>query len=170
MDRSCCPILVNARAGTFHNSPTPQQLQELAQEIGLRAEIVPTQTAEEMCHYVDVRDVARMFQVVAEHPLAVGEIFNCAGPSPIRGTEFIQIIQRICPGIQVEVGFPWSMAQGGDLAFDMSKAKRLLGFEPLYTMEQSIRSIKDWVDIGGLNEEPVAPANGVYGAGVGHKR
>ncbi len=48
MDRSCCPILVNARAGAFHNSPTPQQLQELAQEIGLQAEVIPTETADEM--------------------------------------------------------------------------------------------------------------------------
>jgi nucleoside-diphosphate-sugar epimerase len=128
---------------------------------------VPHLTAQELCHYVDVRDVARMFLVASEHPRAVGEIFNCCGPAPIRGAEFIEIVQRIFPGIKAEVGFPWSMAQGGEIAFDSSKAKKLLGFEPIYDMEQSIGSIKDWIDAGGLEEEPVAPADRSYGSGVG---
>jgi nucleoside-diphosphate-sugar epimerase len=127
---------------------------------------IPHLTAQELCHYVDVRDVARMFLAVSEHPHAVGEIFNCSGPSPICGTEFIQIVQKIFPCIKVEVGFPWSMAQGGKIAFDMSKAKKLLGFEPLYTMERSLQSIKDWIDAGGLEEEPAAPADRAFGVGV----
>ena len=130
---------------------------------------IPHLTAQELCHYVDVRDVARMFLAVSEHPHAVGEIFNCCGPSPIRGIEFMQIVRKIFPRIEVEVGFPWSMAQGGEIAFDMSKAKRLLGIEPLYTMEQSIQSIKDWIDAGGLEGEPVAPADRAYGVGVGSR-
>jgi UDP-glucose 4-epimerase len=130
---------------------------------------IPHLTAQELCHYVDVRDVARMFLAASEHPLAVGEVFNCCGPSPIRGVEFIQIVQRIFPGIIVDVGFPWSMAQGAEIAFDMSKAKKLLGFEPLYTMEQSIQSIKNWIDAGGLAKEPTASADRAYGAGVKDK-
>jgi diacylglycerol kinase (ATP) len=48
MDPSCCPILVNDRAGALHNTPTPQQIQELAQEVGLNAEVIPTKSAEHM--------------------------------------------------------------------------------------------------------------------------
>jgi len=126
---------------------------------------VPHFSAEELCHYVDIRDVARMHIVVAEHPAAVGEIFNCCGPQPTRGSEFVKIVQSLVPGIEVEFGFPWSMAQGGEIAFDMSKAKRLLGFEPLYTLADSIKSIKDWIDAGGLREE-VSAQDRAYGAGV----
>ncbi|MFB3923271.1 MAG: NAD-dependent epimerase/dehydratase family protein [Terriglobia bacterium] len=129
---------------------------------------IPHLTAEELCHYVDVRDVARMFLVASEHPRAVGEVFNCCGPSPIRGAEFIQIVQRVFPGITVEVGFPWSMAQGGQIAFSMCKAQKLLGFQPLYTMEQSIQNIKDWIDAGGLEEEPAA-VDRTYGLGLAAK-
>jgi nucleoside-diphosphate-sugar epimerase len=129
---------------------------------------VPHLTGQELCHYVDVRDVARMFLAASEHPRAVGETFNCCGPAPIRGMEFMQIVRKVFPGIEVELGFPWSMAQGGEIAFDMSKAKRLLGIEPIYTMEQSIRSIKAWIDSGGLEEEPPA-AYGAYGVGVASK-
>ena len=38
---------------------------------------IPHFTLEEQCHYVDIRDVARMQIVVGEHPNAIGEIFNC---------------------------------------------------------------------------------------------
>ena len=127
---------------------------------------IPHLSANELCHYVDIRDVARMFLVVADHPQAVGEIFNCCGSSPTRGTEFIQIVQNIVPGIEVEVGFPWSMAQGREIAFDMSKAKRLLGFEPTYTLADGVQSIKDWIDADGLKGEARAQADRAYGAGV----
>ena len=126
---------------------------------------VPHFSAEELCHYVDLRDVARMFIAAAEHPAAVGEIFNCCGPAPTRGSEFQDIIHGLVPGIRVDFGFPWSMAQGGEIAFDMSKAKRLIGFGPLYTMANSISSIKEWIDAGGLAQDRSA-GDDAYDAGV----
>ncbi len=128
---------------------------------------IPHFSVEELCHYVDLRDVARMHIVAAEHPNAVGQIFNCCGPTPTRGTEFVAIIERMVPGIKVETGFPWSMAQGGEITFDMSKAKSLLGFEPQYALEDSIGSIKAWVDAGGLTEER-PEGDKAYTSGVGN--
>ena len=108
-----------------------------------------------------------MHVVAGEHPNAVGEIFNCCGPAAVRGSEFAGIVERAVPGIEVTTGFPWSMAQGGEISFDMSKAKRLLGFEPQYTLEDSIRSIKEWVDAGGLEEEERLESDGAFESGVG---
>jgi UDP-glucuronate 4-epimerase len=113
---------------------------------------VPHFSADELCHYVDLRDVGRMFLVAAEHPASAGQIFNCVGAQPTTGHEFVQAIQRLVPDIKVEFGFPWSMAQGQQLCFDMSKAKALIGFEPKYNLFESIRSIKEWIDAGGLSE------------------
>jgi nucleoside-diphosphate-sugar epimerase len=127
---------------------------------------IPHFTIDELCHYVDLRDVARMHIVVGEHPNAVGEIFNCCGPAPTRGSEFVAILQRIAPGIEVECGYPWSMAQGGEIAFDMSKAKRLLGFEPQYDLEDSLRAIREWVDAGGLVDGH-SEGDRLYGGGLG---
>lgn len=134
---------------------------QLAQ--GQRVE-VPHFRAEELCHYVDYRDVARMFLAAAEHPAAPGEIFNCCGPAPTRGSELREIIQRLVPGIEVAFGFPWSMAQGGEIAFDMGKAERVMGFVPRYTMADSIAAIKQWVDAGGL--EQARSGRESFGAGV----
>jgi UDP-glucose 4-epimerase len=126
---------------------------------------IPHFSPAELCHYVDLRDVARMHIVASEHPEAVGEIFNCCGPGPTRGSEFIGIVEETVPGIKVETGFPWSMAQGGEVAFDMTKAKTLIGFEPQYTLADSVQSISDWVNGGGLEEERAA-ADAAYGSGV----
>ncbi len=48
MDPSCYPILVNERAGALHNTPTPQQMQELAHEIGVNVQVIPTKSPEHM--------------------------------------------------------------------------------------------------------------------------
>ena len=111
---------------------------------------IPHFSKEELCHYVDIRDVARMFIAAAEHPKSTGEIFNCVGPIPTSGFEFENIVKKLVPGIKVEYGFPWSMAQGGKIEFDMSKAKKLINFKSIYTLADSIKSIKEWVDSGGL--------------------
>jgi nucleoside-diphosphate-sugar epimerase len=113
---------------------------------------IPHFSEQELCHYVDLRDVGRMHVVAAEHPKAVGEVFNCCGPLPTRGSEFSGIVRKLVPGIRVECGFPWSMAQGGEISFSMEKARRLLGFVPAHTLEDSVTSIKEWVDAGGLRE------------------
>lgn len=126
---------------------------------------IPHFSEQELCHYVDVRDVGRMHVVAAEHPRAVGEIFNCCGPGPTRGSEFVAIVRALVPGIRVECGFPWSMAQGGQISFSMEKARRLLGFVPEHTLEDAVRSIKEWVDAGGL-AEGVAGSPQSFGGGV----
>lgn len=125
---------------------------------------VPHFTPEETCHYVDARDVARMFTTVSESPAAIGQIFNCCGPSPTTGRQFKDAVQVVAPGIEVDFGFPWSMAQGSALHFDMSKAKRLLGFDPVFSIRDSIESIKAWVDSGGLQQKVEAKVS--YQAGV----
>lgn len=117
---------------------------------------IPHFSLDEVCHYVDYRDVARMHIVAGEHPNAAGEIFNCCGPSATRGSDFVAILQRLVPGLRVETGFPWSMAQGHEIVFDMSKAKAKLGFEPQYTLEDSIRSIIAWIESGGLEQDKIS--------------
>jgi nucleoside-diphosphate-sugar epimerase len=126
---------------------------------------IPHFSADELCHYVDIRDAARMFIAAAEHQNAIGNIFNCCGPSPTRGLEFVKAIEEIVPGIKVELGYPWSMAQGQELCFSMRKAKELIGYETKYGIDDSIRNIKNWLDAGGL-EKMKSIDKGRYGSGI----
>ena len=113
---------------------------------------LPQMSEDDLSHFVDIRDVAAMHIAAGTQEGAVGEAFNCCGPGPTRGYEFAEIVRNITPGIEVKYGFPWSMSQGGELAFDMSKAKKLIGFEPQYSVADSVRCIKEWADAGGLEE------------------
>ena len=119
---------------------------------------IPFFTMHEVVHFVDSRDVARMHIVAGEHPRAPGEIFNCCGPAPTSARDFAEMIRRVAPGIEIEAGYPWSPAPGGELYFSMEKAKRLLDFAPRYNIEDSVRNIKAWADAGGLQGD--RPASG----------
>lgn len=111
---------------------------------------LPMFSAEELSHFVDIRDAAAMHVIAAEHPAAAGQTFNCCAARATRGSEFAACVTELAPGAEVAFGFPWSMAQGGEIEFDMSKAKRLLGFEPKFTLRDAVRSIHEWAQRGGL--------------------
>ena len=120
---------------------------------GRRVEI-PFFSAEEVCHFIDLRDAARMHLVAAEHPAAVGEIFNCCGAAPTSGAAFAAALRQLRPGIEVVTGFPWSMAQGGSIEFDMRKARERLGFTPRHAMGDTLAHLLAWVEGGGLERTP----------------
>ena len=130
---------------------------------------IPYFSPEEVCHFVDLRDVARMHIAVSEHPKAVGEIFSCCGKGFDSGKEFQAIVEKIVPGIKVEFGFPWSAAQGGKLYHSMDKARNLLGFEPKYDMADAVRSIKEWIDAGGLESAESGTKDDDFLSGVEKK-
>ena len=91
-----------------------------------------------------------MHIVAGTHPGAVGEIFNCCGPKATSGKEFAQAVKDIIPQAKVKFGYPWSMAQGGEVEFDMGKMEKLLGYKPQYTISDSLRNIFDWISKSGL--------------------
>ena len=83
------------------------------------------------------------------------------------GRMAFRAIARDFPGIEVECGFPWSMAQGNEIVFSMDKAKKLIGFDPLFTLEDAIKSIKKWIEDGGLEQETFSDLK--YGNGIESK-
>jgi len=106
---------------------------------------LPLFSPEERSHFVDIRDVAAMHIIAGTHPGAVGEIFNCCGPKATSGEEFSKAVKDIVPQAKVKFGYPWSMAQGGEIEFDMRKMEKLLGYKPHYTISDSLRNIFDWI-------------------------
>jgi nucleoside-diphosphate-sugar epimerase len=127
---------------------------DIAEELQARKAVrIPHFSPQEKCHYVDIRDVARMLIAATQNENTCGEIFNCCSQNAVTGTEFEHVIHQFYPDIEVQCGFPWSMAQGGEIEFSMQKAKRIFGFEPKYSLIDSIAYIKQWIDVGGLDNE-----------------
>jgi len=123
-------------------------------------------TAEEKYHFVDIRDVAAAHITAGEHSKAAGEIFNIAAKKPTTGNNFIEAMKKVDPEVEIEFGFPWSMTQGGQLYFETKKAKELIGFETKYDLVDSLQSIKDWIDSGGLEEDERGAMDNKYGTGI----
>ena len=127
---------------------------EFAEQMQAGEEVqLPMHSPEELSHFVDLRDVAQMHIAAAEHPDAIGQVFNCCATQATRGRDFAAIVEEIVPGCRAKFGFPWSMAQGGEIEFSMEKMKSLLGYEPRYTLRDAVQSIYDWVTAGGLEED-----------------
>lgn len=116
---------------------------------------IPHFSFEEQCHYVDIRDVSRMIIHASHCKNAEGEIFNCCAQNSTTGYEFEKIIHRHFPWIEVRCGFPWSMAQGDKIEFSMKKAREVLDFTPVYTLDDSVCNIKDWINAGGLRNKNI---------------
>lgn len=132
-----------------------QMWRDFADQIQQGAQVqVPFMAPDELSHFVDVRDVVAMHIQCANHPRASKEIFNCCAEHAIRGSEFAECVRELVPSAEVEFGYPWSMAQGGEIEFDMSKMKDLLGFVPRYTTRDAINHVFDWTQSGEL----VAPS------------
>ena len=107
---------------------------------------IPLYYEDDINHFVDIRDVARQFIATAKCDKSAGEIFVCCGPSPVTRNEYEALINDIVPGAKVEYGYPGDNIQKRRLVFTCEKAKRIIGFEPLYDMRASLQSIKDWAD------------------------
>ena len=106
---------------------------------------LPLFSLKERSHFVDIRDVAAMHIIAGTHLKAVGEIFNCCGPKATSGEEFSKAVKEIVPQAKVKFGYPWSMAQGNEIEFDIGKMEKLLGYKPRYTISDSLRNIFDWI-------------------------
>lgn len=94
--------------------------------------------------FSDVRDVVRAYRLLVESDYA-GEVFNVgAGKSYSLSSILETIISFSEQSITVEVD-PALLrpADNPIICADCSKAKRLLGWVPKYTIEQSLRSVFD---------------------------
>ena len=98
-------------------------------------------------HYTYGGDLARGIRACIEHPAAVNEDFNI---STARSTTVLELAAKIWERILPGKPFRWT----SDEAFehdvqrrvpDVSKAKRLLGYEATTTLEQILDEVIPWI-------------------------
>ncbi|MEX6506183.1 NAD-dependent epimerase/dehydratase family protein [Jiella sp. M17.18] len=96
--------------------------------------------------FVHVNDVARAFRLALEKPEATGEVINVGSGRSYSVTQVAEEVARAMGSdIQPEIT---GKARTGDIRncfSDISKAKRLLGFEPQRSLEDSLGELADWV-------------------------
>lgn len=98
-------------------------------------------------NFVDVRDVATAFRLALETPGIAGETFNIASETDHRVEDVARILAR---AMDREAISPVILdkARIGDIRHclaDITKARRLLGYAPRHTLEDSVDELVDWV-------------------------
>ena len=116
--------------------------------------------------YIYVKDIASAYILLAERlddPMVRGEAFNFGPARPLTVLELVAVIQRLmgCEHIQPDVR---NVATGEihSQYLDAGKARRVLGWEPGYTLEDGLDETIAWYTgalkvEGGLDPEPVTP-------------
>ncbi len=83
--------------------------------------------------YVDVRDIARMCNLIFEHPELKGTVLNAGAADTIVSEDTQQIAQRVYPDTAIN-----KRLSGRDTLFSIDRARELLGFEPQYSWTQYV--------------------------------
>ncbi|MFW5837396.1 MAG: NAD-dependent epimerase/dehydratase family protein [Desulfovibrionaceae bacterium] len=87
--------------------------------------------------FTHVEDAAQAIELAATHPAAKGEAFNITRGEARSLREVLDILRKHFPDLEVEYGpAPAYMPKRG--ALDVSKARRLLGYQPEYDLERGI--------------------------------
>lgn len=100
---------------------------------------------EQQLEFIYVKDAVRAIWLALNSENIGGEIFNIGSGQLTSIREIITIVQEIFPHVTIEqIDAQMEYDEMGPL--DCSKAKRLLGFEPIYTLKNGILEYANWDD------------------------
>jgi nucleoside-diphosphate-sugar epimerase len=100
--------------------------------------------------YVD--DVARGFHLCIESHSAMYNTFNISRGEPRSSQDYAELVKKFYPKFEYEVREPTSQ-QVFRGALDISRAKKLIGFEPKYSMEEGVAEIMNLMEKHGWVED-----------------
>lgn len=142
-----------------------------------RGHFVMIGSGETLYHLTYVEDLVRGIRLAARRPEATGEVFTLGGPRyttlrelvdtvadvlgrprprlrvPYRPVYWASVVcERVCRFLGVEPPlFPRRVEFFGlDRAFDISKAREMLGYEPRVDLEEGLRRTAEWYREEGL--------------------
>lgn len=112
----------------------------------------------------DAEDIAALFALaINNRKAAAGQIFNVGSADSVTVTEFVQLLgeiygttipiervswEKYTTEINPDIGGWWHMY--AHMLPDISKARNLLGYEPKYTVKETLRRAIDWMRSEGL--------------------
>jgi nucleoside-diphosphate-sugar epimerase len=168
------PIVIVRPADVY--GPRDRRLLKLFRAIR-KGQFVMIGSGQNEHHMVHVDDLVAALILAAEREAAIGEIFIIAGESPIRLEELVRMIAELLgvptPRLRIPLapvralalvieafckplGIPPPLYPrrvdffSSDYAFEISKARQMLGYQPQYGLAQGIESTLEWYRRNGL--------------------
>lgn len=96
-----------------------------------------------------IEDVAHGFVLAMKSDKAKNETFNITRGEGRSLKEFVDILKTLVPGIKTEIA-PADKERPERGALDISKARKFLGYEPKYSLEEGLKLYVDFVKKSGV--------------------
>jgi nucleoside-diphosphate-sugar epimerase len=110
---------------------------------GLKAETAKIPEEQTMAfEYIYCKDIGRAVDLAATVPVQGPNVFNIAEGKVTQFQEIVDIVKKLLPKCAVEI-VPGTKPISRTQHLDISRAKKVLGWEPQYTMEQGF---KDYIE------------------------
>jgi nucleoside-diphosphate-sugar epimerase len=90
-----------------------------------------------------VKDLAQGFVLATYKPEAKNEVFNITRGEGRSLREYAQILQDLLPGVTI-IEQPATVFRPERGALDITKARKLLGYEPQYSLEEGLREYVEY--------------------------
>jgi len=134
-------------AGQALSNPYTGVLANFASRIAKGARPTVFEDGMQRRDFVHVEDVARAFRLAWEAPAAAGEVFNVGSGRACTITEVAELLAAEMgrPDLSPEI---LGRARAGDIRncfADISKARRLLGYDPTRSLDDSLGPFVEWV-------------------------
>ena len=97
-----------------------------------------------------ITDAAHGFVLAALSPKGKNEIFNITAGTGISAEKFAKILDKLLPGKVKTIITPADMNRPVRGSLDIAKAKKLLGYNPKYQLEQGMKEYLEYIYSTGL--------------------
>jgi dTDP-L-rhamnose 4-epimerase len=98
--------------------------------------------------FVCVHDVARACRLAMETPEAAGQVFNVGSGSPVTIRQVGEAIAKVMgrEDLPAEVSHRYRVGDIRHCFADISRARRVLGYEPQVTFEEGLTELASWLE------------------------
>lgn len=122
----------------------PQILRDILKAVHRGEKFTLPSGGDHRFHYIHVEDVVRAVLLAADAKDIKGSVFNIAGDRPWRLHEAVDIIRKLMPAANIDIGGGyWHLDRQGE--WDLGAAERELGYRAEWTLEQGMSHYSDWL-------------------------
>lgn len=112
----------------------------------LQDKAFPVSAGEQLRDFCHVRDTTAAVFAALQSSAARGEVVNIGSGKPVSIRKMIELVQTLVGSGRPEYGvIPYRAGENMELYPDISKAKRLLGWQPKVELESGLQETIQWV-------------------------
>lgn len=131
------PFTIIRPSAVYGPTDMNRRVSQIFIEKALRGKKIEVQGADEKLDFSYVKDVANGFVLAAMHDNAIGEIFNITYGKAHTLLEFVLCLKKHFPNLEYQITERDTFRpKRGTLSIE--KAKKLLGYEPKYNLQEGI--------------------------------